>query len=119
LLHNLCRGICELPLWHLNANAAVLLHFALMVKALQSTVQVEPIILLEASNLSPFWSSFAQLADVCHVFFYCPESYLLLETCHMTANWCPLLNSRMRKFLMNLRHGLQMSHRNLAAKLIK
>ena len=104
LLHNLCRRICKLPLWYLNANAAVLLHFALMAQALQFTVKVEPIILLEDSNLSPVWSSFDQLVDVCHVFFCCPEPYLLLETCHIIVNWCPLLNSRRRKFLINLRH---------------
>jgi hypothetical protein len=52
LLHILCRRICELPLWYLNAKAEVLLHFALIAQALQFNVQVEPIILLEASNLS-------------------------------------------------------------------
>ena len=61
--------MCEIPLWLLNANVAVLLHFALMALELVFNVQVEPIILLETSNLSPDWSSFAQLANVCHVIF--------------------------------------------------
>jgi len=143
LLHNLCRRICELPLWYLNANATILMKFALMAQAVQFTSHIEPIILLEASNLSPVWSSFAQLVNVCHVFFYSPEWYLLLETCHMIVKWCPILKNNMRKFLMILRHCClhdfilhtqhkkardipmqsaqrqHMSHRNLAAKQIK
>ena len=72
------------PLWHLIANVAVLLQFALIALELVFTVQVEPLILLETSNLSPDWSSFAQLANACHVIFYCPERQLLTETCHTT-----------------------------------
>jgi len=104
LLQSLCLRICEMPLWHLNANVATLSHFALMAQALEFTVQVEPNILLETSSLSPVWSSFGQLANVCHMIFYCPEGHLLLETCHTTANWRPFLESRKRKCLMNLRH---------------
>lgn len=80
LLHHLCRRACELPLSHMNANAAILLHFAMMAQTLASVVQAEEIILLEATSLSPVSSSFTQLSHVFCVFLYWLESDPYLET---------------------------------------
>jgi hypothetical protein len=52
LVHNLCRTVCKLPLCYLQANAAVLLNFALKTQALQFTVQVVLIILFQFCSFS-------------------------------------------------------------------